>query len=84
MPQSPNSYVYRVVARRSGIRLLAHRLDKLKTVLVPILVVAVMAAAATPLHSHSLVRGVHRRIPESGASFQLAPAVPNSVNQPER
>jgi hypothetical protein len=49
-----------MMASRGGIRLLAHRLNKLKTVLVPILVVGVLAAAApraeaTPLAPSGIV-----------------------------
>lgn len=52
-----------MMARGGGIRLLAHRLSKLKTVIVPMLMVAVMAAAApraeaTPLASGGVVPAI--------------------------
>jgi hypothetical protein len=57
-----------MMARGGGIRLLAHRLSKLKTLIVPMLVVAVMAAAAPRAEAVILNPG-DGNIPAVGIAF---------------
>jgi len=56
-----------MMARGGGIRLLAHRLSKLKTVIVPMLVVALMATAATRAEAVPLAEG--GAVPAVGIAF---------------
>lgn len=56
-----------MMARGGGIRLLAHRLSKLKTVIVPMLVVAVMAAAAS--RAEATIVGPSGVVPAVGIAF---------------